>query len=110
MRYFGWIGTVLFGAVSLFVGLVPLGGTWPGWAFVAVSAVALLGFVLTFPWPTSNGPRSILRRGGGRSQTGERSVQVQGNSNRSQVAKDNAKQIMADGDVYFDGGMGDSRK
>ncbi|WP_410875104.1 hypothetical protein [Nocardia sp. A7] len=92
-KYLYWIGAALLGVASLFVGLVPLRNSWPGWAFVAVGIIAVIAVILMFPWKTSNGTRRLVGTSG--SQT--------------QKAGEHSRQIQAKRDVKINGGMGDSQ-
>lgn len=75
-KYLGWIGMAVFGVASLAVGAVPLYGHWPGWVLVAVGMAALAGTILTFPLPTSDGPKPLLGRKNVNQTAGHHSRQV----------------------------------
>ncbi|NKS15127.1 hypothetical protein GS490_02075 [Rhodococcus hoagii] len=93
-KYAGWIGATILALVGIGLGLVPILGTTPRWIVGLLGLVVLIGVLLTFPWPSSNGPKPILRVGHNQSQTaGEHSRLIQ---NR-------------DGDIHIEGGMGDSK-
>lgn len=90
-KYVPWIGTTILALVALTFGATSVLSSWPRWVLVSVGVLILVGVVLSFPWPTASGPRSLL--GGGPHMT--------------QKAGDNSRQIQGARDVYVEGGMGD---
>ncbi|MCX5043600.1 hypothetical protein OG921_10530 [Aldersonia sp. NBC_00410] len=90
--YWPWLGTTVIALIAIAISAPPVLTAWPRWVLLGVGALLLVGVLLSFPWPTSNGPRPVL--GGGVKQV--------------QRAGKNSKLVQGR-DITINGGMGDQR-
>ncbi|WP_068275556.1 hypothetical protein [Aldersonia kunmingensis] len=89
-KYWPWLGTTIIALIAIAISAPPVLTSWPRWVLLALGALLVIGVLLSFPWPTSDGPRPLL--GGGVKQVqkaGKNSNLVQGHN------------------ITINGGMGD---